>query len=226
MNPRFLLAWITGIEAVWIGVCVQVNSKYSEGAEEVAVVFASIVNWHEMYEETFEGGKEFLRVLNEVIGDFDELLERAEFGSVEKIKTIGSTYMAASGLNAEKGKGGKEHLYQLMDFCLALQDTLESFNAELLNFAFRMKIGFNIGPITAGVIGTTKLYYDIWGDTVNIASRMYSTGTEGRIQVPAKVATALGDRYEFQFRDHLDVKGIDGGMDVYLLKGRRSFTPL
>ena len=73
------------------------------------------------------------------------------------------------------------------------------------------------GPVTAGVIGTTKLYYDIWGDTVNIASRMYSTGVLNRIQVSQHTREYLLDRYEFEFRDHIEVKGIDGGMDTYLL---------
>lgn len=113
-----------------------------------------------------------------------------------------------------------------MEFALALQEALANFNRDLLNFDFIMKIGFNVGPVTAGVIGTTKLYYDIWGDTVNIASRMYSTGVVGRIQVPGRVAAMLGDRYEFEYRDHIDVKGIDGGMDVYLLKGRRLWARL
>lgn len=70
-----------------------------------------------------------------------------------------------------------------MEFALALQNALTFFNQDLLNFEFVCKLGLNIGPVTAGVIGSTKLYYDIWGDTVNIASRMYSTGMENRIQV-------------------------------------------
>lgn len=162
------------------------DTKYSENHESVAVVFASITNWTDMYEENFEGGREFLRVLNEIIGDFDELLDRQEFVHIEKIKTIGAAYMAASGLNPEAKRNmqhPKEHLYQMVEFALAIQNTMSMFNEDLLNFDFVMKLGLNIGPVTAGVIGTTKLYYDIWGDTVNIASRMYSTGVINRIQV-------------------------------------------
>ncbi|TKR77481.1 hypothetical protein L596_018448 [Steinernema carpocapsae] len=205
------------------------NTKYSENHDTTAVLFASITNWNEMYEENFEGGREFLRVLNEVIGDFDELLDRPEFNQVEKIKTIGSTYMAASGLNPDKRKKAihpNEHLYQLIEFALGLQEQLMLFNQDLLNFDFVCKLGFNVGPVTAGVIGTTKLYYDIWGDTVNIASRMYSTGVQNRIQVSQRTRDLLCDRYDFEYRDHIEVKGIDGGMDTYLLVGRKGEPPL
>uniref|UniRef100_A0A1I8A909 adenylate cyclase n=1 Tax=Steinernema glaseri TaxID=37863 RepID=A0A1I8A909_9BILA len=99
------------------------------------------------------------------------------------------------------------------------------FNQDLLNFDFVCKLGFNVGPVTAGVIGTTKLYYDIWGDTVNIASRMYSTGVQNRIQVSQRTRDLLCDRYDFEYRDHIEVKGIDGGMDTYLLVGRKGEPP-
>ncbi|KFD63408.1 hypothetical protein M514_08325 [Trichuris suis] len=205
------------------------TSKYSENHEMIAVLFASIVNWNEMYEETYEGGREFLRVLNELISDFDELLDRPEFIQVEKIKTIGPTYMAAAGLNPERRRLSMHpysHLYALMEFALALQETLDNFNKDLLSFEFIMKIGYNIGPVTAGVIGTTKLYYDIWGDTVNISSRMYSTGVKGRIQVSRQAKDRLESVYDFEFRDHIDIKGVDGGMDVFLLKQRKqNMTP-
>jgi adenylate cyclase 9 len=205
------------------------NTKYSENHNLTAVLFASITNWNEMYEENFEGGREFLRVLNEVIADFDDLLERPEFTHVEKIKTIGATYMAASGLNPDRRRLSLhpyEHLYQLIEFALALQNVLDIFNQDLLNFEFVCKLGLNIGPVTAGVIGTTKLYYDIWGDTVNIASRMYSTGVENRIQVSQYTRDLLIDRYDFEYRDHIEVKGVDGGMDTYLLVGRKGEPPL
>jgi adenylate cyclase 9 len=114
----------------------------------------------------------------------------------------------------------------LIEFALSLQDQLRLFNQDLLNFDFVCKLGVNIGPVTAGVIGTTKLYYDIWGDTVNIASRMYSTGVIDRIQVSQHTRDLLCDRYDFEFRDHIEVKGIDTGMDTYLLVGRKGEPPL
>lgn len=110
----------------------------------------------------------------------------------------------------------------MVEFALAIQHVLSVFNEDLLNFDFVCKLGLNIGPVTAGVIGTTKLYYDIWGDTVNIASRMYSTGVLNRIQVSAHTRDILLDQYEFEYRDHIEVKGIDGGMDTYLLVGRKA----
>lgn len=125
---------------------------------------------------------------------------------------------------------------------MALQNALDIFNQDLLNFEFVCKVGLNIGPVTAGVIGTTKLYYDIWGDTVNIASRMYSTGVENRIQVIFALSYIDGinntfqvsqytrdllcDRYDFEYRDHIEVKGVDGGMDTFLLVGRKGEPPL
>lgn len=82
------------------------------------------------------------------------------------------------------------------------------------------RIGYSFGDLTAGVIGTTKLYYDIWGDAVNIASRMDSTGVPGRIQLPAHCIPALQDRYEFEKRGQVYVKGKDN-MVVYMLVGKK-----
>ncbi|CAH1127277.1 unnamed protein product [Ceutorhynchus assimilis] len=199
------------------------EAKYSENFKNVAIIFASIVNFNEMYDESFEGGKEFLRVLNELIGDFDELLDKPEFNCIEKIKTIGSTFMAASGLNSSKRsqqQDPNEHLYTLMNFAIAMQQVVEIFNQDLLEFNLIIRIGYNFGDVTAAVIGNTKLYYDIWGDAVNIASRMDSTGVNGRIQVGENCLNILENRFEFEHRGSVYVKGKDN-MDVYLLKGRK-----
>ncbi|KFB37990.1 AGAP000090-PA-like protein [Anopheles sinensis] len=196
------------------------TAKYSENHHNIGIIFASIVNFNEMYDESYLGGKEYLRVLNELIGDFDELLARPEFRCVEKIKTIGSTFMAASGLDPSSRGENYEHLYTLLDFALAMQQVVESFNRDLLEFNLIMRVGYNFGDVTAGVIGTSKLYYDIWGDAVNVASRMDSTGVAGRIQVGSACIPVLGERYDFEPRGSVYVKGKDH-MEVYLLVSKK-----
>ncbi|CAH1174032.1 unnamed protein product [Phaedon cochleariae] len=200
------------------------DAKYSENFKDVAIIFASIVNFNEMYDESYEGGREYLRVLNELIGDFDELLDRTEFDSVEKIKTIGSTFMAASGLDSRKRKNQKdqnEHLFVLMDFALEMQNVVNKFNRDLLGFDLELRVGYNFGDVTAAVIGNTKLFYDIWGDAVNIASRMDSTGKKGRIQVGEVCLSALQEKYEFEPRGSVYVKGKDH-MNVYFVKKKKT----
>ena len=108
-----------------------------------------------------------------------------------------------------------------MDFAIELLKTLDDFNRQMFNFQFELKIGYNIGEVTAGVIGTTKLLYDIWGDTVNVASRMYSTGQKGRVQVTEDVAKRLSEHYDFEYRGSVFVKG-KGEMRTHLLAGRKA----
>lgn len=197
----------------------KVSQTYSKNHDNGAVIFASIVNFGEFYEENYEGGKECYRVLNELIGDFDELLGKPSYSSIEKIKTIGATYMAASGLNATQAADGshpQEHLRTLFEFARELMRVVDDFNNNMLWFNFKLRVGFNHGPLTAGVIGTTKLLYDIWGDTVNIASRMDTTGVECRIQVSEesyRVLSTMG--YDFDYRGTVNVKG-KGQMKTYL----------
>ncbi|KAM5228394.1 adenylate cyclase type 9 isoform 2-T2 [Ctenodactylus gundi] len=197
----------------------KVSQTYSKNHDSGGVIFASIVNFSEFYEENYEGGKECYRVLNELIGDFDELLSKPDYSSIEKIKTIGATYMAASGLNtAQCQEGGhpQEHLRILFEFAKEMMRVVDDFNNNMLWFNFKLRVGFNHGPLTAGVIGTTKLLYDIWGDTVNIASRMDTTGVECRIQVSEesyRVLSKMG--YDFDYRGTVNVKG-KGQMKTYL----------
>ncbi|KAH0558288.1 adenylate cyclase type 9 [Cotesia glomerata] len=200
------------------------TAKYSQNHKSVGIIFASIVNFNELYDESYLGGKEYLRVLNELIGDFDELLEKPEFSNVEKIKTIGSTFMAASGLNPQVRQQNKHeyyHLFQLIDFAMAMQKVIYDFNRDLLGFKLILRVGFNYGDVTAGVIGATKLYYDIWGDAVNIASRMDSTGVPGKIQFASNCVDVLSEKYEFEPRGQVYVKGKDN-MDVFLLSKKKS----
>ncbi|XP_029171847.1 adenylate cyclase type 9 isoform X2 [Nylanderia fulva] len=202
------------------------TAKYSQNHKSVGIIFASIVNFNELYDESYLGGKEYLRVLNELIGDFDELLEKSEYANVEKIKTIGSTFMAASGLNPQVRQQSKHeytHLFQLVDFAVAMHKVIYEFNRDLLGFKLILRVGYNYGDVTAGVIGATKLYYDIWGDAVNIASRMDSTGVAGRIQMASNCLDVLSERYEFEPRGQVYVKGKDN-MDVFLLLAKKENT--
>lgn len=219
-NMRDQADWLLrNIIPIHVAEQLKVTQSYSKNHDNVGVIFASIVNFSEFYEESYEGGKECYRVLNELIGDFDELLRKPVFTNIEKIKTIGATYMAAAGLNAQQCADAAHphaHLRALFEFALEMMRVVDDFNKNMLGFGFKLRIGFNHGPLTAGVIGTTKLLYDIWGDTVNIASRMDTTGVECRVQVSEESYCVLsGMDYEFDYRGTVNVKG-KGQMKTFL----------
>ncbi|XP_054150950.1 LOW QUALITY PROTEIN: adenylate cyclase type 3 [Melozone crissalis] len=207
---------------------------YSQSYEEIGVMFASLPNFADFYTEESinNGGIECLRFLNEIISDFDALLDQPQFRCITKIKTIGSTYMAASGVTPDAGANGfgakmeprseKErwqHLADLADFALAMKVTLMNINYQSFN-NFMLRIGMNKGAVLAGVIGARKPHYDIWGNTVNVASRMESTGVMGNIQVVEETQQILKD-YGFRFvrRGAVYVKG-KGELLTFFLKGR------
>ncbi|XP_028295456.1 adenylate cyclase type 3-like isoform X2 [Gouania willdenowi] len=206
---------------------------YSQSYEEIGVMFASIPNFSDFYTEEGinNGGIECLRILNEIISDFDSLLDRDEFRCITKIKTIGSTYMAASGLTPESNTNGFgkqecqslierwQHLGDLADFALAMKVTLGNLNKQSFN-NFMLRIGLNKGGVLAGVIGARKPHYDIWGNTVNVASRMESTGVMGNIQVVEDCHNILKE-YGFRFvrRGPIFVKG-KGELLTYFMKGK------
>ncbi|XP_069579943.1 adenylate cyclase type 3-like [Brachyistius frenatus] len=208
---------------------------YSQSYDEIGVMFASIPNFSDFYTEEGinNGGIECLRILNEIISDFDSLLDRDEFRFITKIKTIGSTYMAASGLTPESNTNGYsnrkledqslierwQHLADLADFALAMKVTLNNLNKQSFN-NFMLRIGLNKGGVLAGVIGARKPHYDIWGNTVNVASRMESTGVMGNIQVVEDCYDILKE-YGFRFiqRGPIFVKG-KGELLTFFMKGK------
>uniref|UniRef100_A0A8C1UF35 adenylate cyclase n=1 Tax=Cyprinus carpio TaxID=7962 RepID=A0A8C1UF35_CYPCA len=200
---------------------------FSESYERVGVMFASIPGFTDYYEkkELIHQDVECLRLLNEIIADFDELLEEPYFQDLEKIKTIGSCYMAASGLSPRKQECEDEwaHLSTLVLFALAMQETLKQINKRTSN-NFQLRVGISHGPVVAGVIGATKPQYDIWGMTVNLASRMDSTGLSGRIQVPEGTSRILADRgFVLMLRGDIYVKGVSeqrGGVRTYFVSSR------
>ncbi|XP_015416939.1 PREDICTED: adenylate cyclase type 8 [Myotis davidii] len=205
---------------------------YSQSYDAVGVMFASIPGFADFYSQTEMNnqGVECLRLLNEIIADFDELLGEDRFQDIEKIKTIGSTYMAVSGLSPEKQQCEDKwgHLCALADFSLALTESIQEINKHSFN-NFELRIGISHGSVVAGVIGAKKPQYDIWGKTVNLASRMDSTGVSGRIQVPEETFLILKDQgFAFDYRGEIYVKGIseqEGKIKTYFLLGRVQPNP-
>uniref|UniRef100_A0A8C3G0J0 adenylate cyclase n=1 Tax=Cyclopterus lumpus TaxID=8103 RepID=A0A8C3G0J0_CYCLU len=195
------------------------DELYYQSCECVAVMFASISNFSEFYVELEANneGVECLRLLNEIIADFDEIISEEKYRQLEKIKTIGSTYMAASGLNdSTYDKEGRSHIIALADYAMRLREQMKYINEHSFN-NFQMKIGLNIGPVVAGVIGARKPQYDIWGNTVNVASRMDSTGVPDCIQVTTDLYQVLANKgYVLEYRGVVKVKG-KGEMTTYFL---------
>uniref|UniRef100_A0A8C2Q2A0 adenylate cyclase n=1 Tax=Cyprinus carpio TaxID=7962 RepID=A0A8C2Q2A0_CYPCA len=211
----------------FIGKDIQNQDLYSKSCECVCVMFASVPHFFkEFYNESSvnNDGLECLRFLNEIISDFDELLNKPKFSAVEKIKTIGSTYMAVAGLtNPAKTEEIRtySHIRSMLDFAIALMGRLENINMHSFN-SFKLRIGINHGPLIAGVIGAHKPQYDIWGNTVNVASRMDSTGVLDKIQVTeetALVAQILG--FSVTLRGVINVKG-KGQLSTYFINTEHS----
>lgn len=209
---------------------------YSETYESVAVIFASIPNYIDFYTESKinEDGLKCLLLLNEIICDFDKVLACKSFSRVEKIKTIGSTYMAAVGLRPGRGSSegslrseqdeGTANALAAVRFSFALMEAIEQLNRDALQ-DFQVRIGISVGPVIAGVVGSHKPQYDIWGDTVNVASRMESTGSPGRIHVTKKVADLLKPLsiLQIECRGAIHVKG-KGELVTYFIDSEQSDT--
>jgi class 3 adenylate cyclase len=140
---------------------------------------------------------------------FDQLVDTYQ---LEKIKTIGDAYMVVGGLPGQPA----DHVGRVADMAIELCSAVRQLEVEP---RLRFRVGMHVGPVVAGVIGAKKFIYDVWGDTVNTASRMESHGVPGQIQVTQAVFDRLGDRYHFESRGTIDVRG-KGPMQTYLLAGR------
>jgi class 3 adenylate cyclase len=188
----------------------QDKQTIAESFSEATVLFADIVNFTEL--STHRSPIDIVNLLNHIFSAFDAL---AEVHDLEKIKTIGDAYMVVGGIPTPH----PDHVYAVAKMALDMQDAIAKFNQEN-GENFSIRIGISTGPVVAGVIGTKKFIYDLWGDTVNVASRMESHGLPGCIQVTESVHNQLCDRFILDERGLLDVKG-KGAMMTYLLKQRR-----
>uniref|UniRef100_A0A673XR47 Adenylate cyclase type 7 n=1 Tax=Salmo trutta TaxID=8032 RepID=A0A673XR47_SALTR len=204
------------VAALFVGENKKNEDLYYKSYDCVCVMFASVPDFKEFYTECDinKEGLECLRLLNEIIADFDELLSKPKFSGVEKIKTIGSTYMAAAGLSGTPGQENNQdrdrqqaQIGNMVEFAIALIGKLDGINRHSFN-SFRLRVGINHGPVIAGVIGARKPQYDIWGNTVNVASRMESTGELGKIQVTEETSDVLQKLgYSCECRGLINVKG-------------------
>ncbi len=176
----------------------------------MTILFADIVKFTELSSQV--SPEELVSLLNEIFSAFDRLTER--YG-LEKIKTIGDAYMVAGGIPNTR----PDHAEAVANMALDMRLEIAEFNKRN-NCNCNIRIGINTGPVVAGVIGTKKFIYDLWGDTVNVASRMESHGMPGAIQVTADTYEMLRDRFEFEPRGKITIKG-KGEMMTYLLIGRK-----
>ncbi len=187
------------------------DQTIADGFADVTVMFADIVNFTQVAEGL--SPNQVFSMLNRIFSSFDEMAER--FG-LEKIKTIGDAYMVAGGLNDSQNR----YTDAIADMALAMRQLLH--NDFVVNAAhLEVRIGIGTGPVVAGVVGKKKFIYDLWGDTVNIASRITSEGVPGMIQVDTTTFRRLKDRFEFHEPQTLYLKG-KGNMTVYRMARRKA----
>jgi guanylate cyclase len=169
-------------------------------------MFADLINFTQMSEKM--SPTQLVDLLSQVFLKFDQLAEKYQ---VEKIKTIGDAYMVVSGVPV----ACTNHAQRIAAMALEMQSALKEV-AERTGLDLNMRIGVHSGAVVAGVIGSSKFSYDLWGDTVNLASRMEETCIAGAIQVTAETQQLLKDDYQFLARAAVEVKG-KGVLDTFIL---------
>lgn len=181
------------------------NVVKAEEHPHMAVLFVDIVGFTNF--AASRAPDAVVQVLNEIFSEFDTLVERYD---VEKIKTIGDAYMVV----------GKGNLPAVANLSLEMLVSMAAYSRRT-GFDLTIRGGIHVGPAVAGVIGLTRFLYDVWGDVVNVASRMESLGEAGKIQVTAEVFQDLASTFEFQARGEIEVKG-KGAMRTYFLLAKTS----
>jgi len=181
----------------------------ADGFPEVTVLFADLVDFTRRSQRS--SPQQIVQVLDELFSTFDQLTRRH---GLEKIKTIGDAYMVAGGLPEPR----PDHAQAVADLALTMQVEVAR-RIDTGGQPLQARIGIDTGPVVAGVIGADKFRYDLWGDTVNTASRMETTGVPGCIQVTERTYRRLRDGYRFERRGVVAVKG-KGEMVTWFLIGR------
>jgi class 3 adenylate cyclase len=181
----------------------------------VTVLFADIVGFTK-----FSAGinpEKLVILLNEIFSEFDSIADKC---GLEKIKTIGDSYMAAAGIPVPVA----DHAARAAHMALDMMSALDAFN-ERNGYMLQMRIGISSGAVVAGVIGKRKFIYDLWGDTVNTASRMESHGVPGRIQITDDMRRQIGASFELEERGIIEVKGRGEMLTWFLTRGKQNQVP-
>ncbi|WP_293128232.1 adenylate/guanylate cyclase domain-containing protein [Microcoleus sp. bin38.metabat.b11b12b14.051] len=178
----------------------------AEHFDEVTVLFADLVGFTEF--STHKSPTQLVEILNGIFSEFDRL---SELHGLEKIKTIGDAYMVVGGLPTPRA----DHAEAIALLALEMQAAIRRFNIKI-GESFELRLGIHSGSVVAGIIGISKFSYDLWGDTVNVASRMESNGLPGKIQVTAPTYERLKEQFVFEERGQIPVKG-KGTMLTYWL---------
>ncbi|CAB1074346.1 hypothetical protein JY97_11580 [Alkalispirochaeta odontotermitis] len=182
----------------------------ADSFEETSILFADLNDFSSLLAQ--KTPIQVVELLGRVFASFDRL---AEHWGLEKIKTVGDSYMAAAGIPVPR----PDHAQAIAELAFAMQEEIVRFDAGI-EAPLQLRIGINSGPVIAGVIGTAKLAYDIWGETVGTAAQMEAYGLPGSIQVSAATYTLLKDSYVFEERGEFYVKG-EGTIRTYLLVSRK-----
>ena len=183
----------------------------ADGYDNVTILFADIADFTKLSSTISPGA--LIQLLNDIFSKFDELADH--FG-LEKIKTIGDAYMVVAGIPQKR----RDHAESMAQMATAMLTAMMDFNKSH-EHKLNLRIGICSGPVVAGVIGKRKFSYDLWGDSVNTASRMESHGIAGEIQVAESTYELLQGKYNFDCRGTIEVKG-KGMMKTYLLKGSKT----
>ena len=186
------------------------ETQIADEFPEVSVMFADLVGFTKLAETL--GPHKVVNVLNDIFEVFDQHLE--EF-KLEKIKTMGDCYMVVAGLPEPMA----EHAQNMANFALQIQKHFKT-GLQFPDLKIQLRIGIHAGTAVAGVVGTKKIAYDLWGDVVNVASRMESTGQAGEVHVSESFMVRLRDSYNFRPNGVIDIKG-KGDMQTYFLIGPR-----
>ncbi|MCH2170615.1 HAMP domain-containing protein [Myxococcota bacterium] len=201
------------LPAVIAGRLKEGEATIAETYPEVSVLFGDIVGFTQLSDRL--GPRQIVAMLNEIFGRFDGLAQQHE---LEKIKTIGDCYMVVAGVPERS----PTHCQQIANFALDAVDGFREF-AKDFGEPLQLRIGIHTGTVVAGVVGTQKFSFDLWGDVVNVASRLESTSEANRIHVSDAVQVRLADDFRFEDRGRVDLKGKEA-MHTWFLEGRRFDT--